>query len=208
MITLIAAIILMSLVLLLSVGVGMTVLGLHKSDPAGNGFAMAYAVIGMVVLWLLVGVMLLVTCGRRNPELVSEVGRGPLSIVNLAVFAAFVAAAPSQFAFLRVLDARRSQGALAAVIRVSAIASPLLLVFHSAWRTFAWARDLVPPGIALWGVLGLLVVLCAVPWPEVIVLTRRVAQGKRQKRAARDLIDMDVEAKPSQSLTEGRRSDT
>jgi hypothetical protein len=208
MITFIFAIILMLLALTLSAPIGATVFRLHRSDPAGNGLAMAYAVIGMVVLWILVGMMLLVTCARGNPELIGAVGKGTIAFADLAVFAAFVVAAPSQFAFLHVLDARRSRGALATIAKIGVVASPLLLVFHCAWRTFPWLREPVPEEVAIWGALGALVVVCATPWRTAMELRRKAAEGRRRKHMEREIIDVDVVGKSSERLTEGESQNT
>lgn len=202
MVTFILVVLLMALTLLLTVAVAAAVRSLHRSDPAGNGLAIAYTAVGMGALWFAVGLMTLVACLRRNAELVAAVGAGALSTADLMVFAAFVVAVPSQVAFLRLLDARRSRGVFAHVLQACVVLSPLVFVVHDAWRTFGWVRNELPTPVAAWGMLGALMAVCLIPWPGAVALARRAANGKRASRAARDLIDEEVARRPR--LGDGR----
>jgi len=129
---------------------------LTSSDAAGNGIAQAFAMLGTIGIWSLLGIALLLAGMRSLIPLWSLLVA--LVLVPLSGFAAANV--------IGVLGARVEAQWLAIVV----IAVPPLLTLYLAWATIPVLRDLIAPrtaAIIIWTGVGIIGVL---PWPQIIAL--------------------------------------
>jgi hypothetical protein len=129
---------------------------LTGSDAAGNGIADAMAFLSTLIVWSLLGLAVLLAAIRRRIPLWSFL----LAVVLMPLSAA---------AALGVTDLL-SQDVDVFWMTVIQIAVPPMLVFYLAWATVpSWHRA-ISTRIAAGFVWGSILVLSALPWPQVIGL--------------------------------------
>jgi hypothetical protein len=145
------------------------VFAFHESDAAGQGLTRAFAFLGAIVLWLLIGGLLAI-CGVRG---------GLPGFTWVVVLILYVPAVAGYFAAVSTLDQLASGQRFESLLRGVTVALPYLAILFSAWNFFPALRALLPvrtTGLAA-GLLS--IALSAVPW-LVMAPAHRVIAARQE----------------------------
>ncbi len=162
--------ILLLLASLLIFAVGGMAFDFHKSDAAGNGMTQGFAFLLGIVLWILLGVLLLMS-GARNKL------PGISILITLVLY---VGAAAGYFVALNILKELASGDRFESILRIIVMTCPWAVVFYCVWNFFPGVRTVVPTVAANCIAAVPLLVLAAVPWlvqgpTNAIMATRQKA---------------------------------
>jgi hypothetical protein len=171
---------------LLVAGVGASALAalfgsqLRASDAAGNGLAMAWFVVALLVGWaataLAAGIAVLLAPHAHHAVDV------PWRTLALGGGGLFAAAAVAQVASVPMLARAGTPAALRAVLLVLVAAVPLAVALHATWRVFAWP---LPEALAADAAAAVLAAGAVVPWlARAIVPARRASALPAVQRVA------------------------
>jgi hypothetical protein len=152
----IAIIIAAAAAFLMTAAIAAAVFNLHTSDPAGNGLAVVYTLAGLAILWSILTILQILASFRPAPEYTSLA-------LRFATIALFLFAAASQLATLIGLSGRDTHPLLVALLRITVIASPLLLIALALLRSFPSLRELTPSSAVPWSILAIVAALCLIP---------------------------------------------
>jgi hypothetical protein len=142
----------------------------HKSDAAGNAMAQGFAFLLAIVLWLLLGVLLLMS-GARNKL------PGISILITLALY---VGAGSGYFVALNILKEAPAGDHFESVLRTVLMTCPWAIIFYCLWNFFPGVRAVIPTAAANCIAAVPLLVLATVPWlaqgpTNAIVAARRQA---------------------------------
>lgn len=162
---------------------------LTSSDAAGNGIAQAYAMIGTIGIWSLLGIACLLAGIRGLVPLWSLLIA--LILVPLSGFAA---------GNVILLLAQRVEAQWLAVI---IIAVPPLLALYLAWATIPGLHAAIGPRIAAATIWSGIAILAALPWPQVIALPALQQKRLDDWQAHRDALFARFNALATDGSVEG-----
>jgi len=138
---------------------------LTGSDAAGNGIADAFAFLGTLIVWSLLGLAMILAALRRRMPLWSFL----LALVLVPLSGA------AALGVTYLLD----QDVDVFWMTIIQIAVPPMLVFYLAWATVPSLHKAISARTAAGIVWGSILVLSALPWPQVIM--EPDLQQKRQE---------------------------
>ena len=141
---------------------------LRASDAAGNGLAMAWFAIAVLIGWGATAIVVLVAPflapHARHPADV------PWRALALGVGGAFVAAGVALVPTIGLLARGEVPTACRAMLLVLVAAVPFAVALHAAWRLFAWS---LPDAVAMHAVLGMVAAGAVAPWLAKALAPRR-----------------------------------
>ncbi len=146
--------ILLFLAYLAVAGVAGTSSQFHKSDAAGQGLAQGFALVLSVFLWMVVGILLLVSSSRNAFS----------AFAGLAFMVLYIGGVAGHFTALRILQELPAKDKLEILLRLVLMASPCVLVLYCVWNFFSGLRGLVSATLVNWIAVVCLLVLEVVPW--------------------------------------------
>ena len=173
----IAAIVLSLLILVVWAALVATLSSLGDSDAAGNGLEEAFAGIEIVLVWILLAILLIVTCVW---------GATPWQGIAAAVVLLPASGIAAVVALGLLAD--RATAPFLWPIMVPGVVPPVVVAF-GFWTLLPRVRAVVPMGFAVGGVWGVTLLLCVAMWPLSVVRDRALQQA------------MDERAKWSAELT-------
>lgn len=141
-------------------------LSLHQSDNAGNGLSYSFANIGVVITWVLLGVLLFMSLSRvETPSWTSPV--------------AFVSLIASAAAAITVVSLLKDDGKFTAQFPiVTMIVAPLLMIAFAVWAAYPSVQRFIDARTISFGVWGAVLLLSIVPFPLRSVQKRRLAEQR------------------------------
>jgi hypothetical protein len=175
-----AAVVLSALIALLWIWLMPGLANLSGSDAAGNALSRAFAAIGLIILWVLLGVLILVAWAKGGMP--SPVGVVAAILVPISGFAAMAAAE---------LLAHPNVSPFLWPIIIPAGVPPLFVVLSFwalLWPARATPRRTIPAG----GILGAIIVVCA----AIVPLQQMRGTVIDQAAAAREKYDADFARLP------------
>jgi hypothetical protein len=159
--------ILLLLASLLIFAVGGMAFDFHKSDAAGNGMTQGFAFLLAILLWILLGVLLLIS-GTRNKL------PGVSVLITLLLYAG---GAAGYFVALNILKELASGDRFEFLLRIVVVACPWAVVWYCLWNFFPGVRAVVPTMVANCVAVVPVLLLAAVPWlvqgPANAIMTAR-----------------------------------
>lgn len=146
--------ILLLLASLLIFAVGGMASDFHKSDAAGNGMTQGFAFLLGIVLWLMLGVLLLISGARNKLPVVSI-------LITLILY---VGAIAGYFVALNILKEMASGDRFESLLRIVVMVCPCGVILFCLWNFFPGVRTVVPTVAANCVAALPVLVLAAVPW--------------------------------------------
>ncbi len=188
----IAAAVLIVLAGILTVGVAANVASLHSSDAAGNGMADAFAWFQAVANWGILAILLLI-CSARG---------GFPGFSGVAMLIAFLFGMVAQVFALQILTASKVHGAAATLLPAVLLMAPVLILVRAAWGIFPPFRTAVPELAGSWAPIGILILVCLIPFPFRSSYTTERTAARAVAATARQESQAQKKAQDEQRIQE------
>jgi hypothetical protein len=179
--------ILLLLASLLIFAVGGMAFDFHKSDAAGNGMTQGFAFLLGIVLWLLLGIVLLMS-GTRNKL------PGIAILIALLLYAG---GAAGYFVALNILKELASGDRFEFLLRMVVVTCPWAAVWYCLWNFFPGVRNVIPTLAANCIAMVPVLVLAAVPWlvqepSNAIMAARRQAYQDAYDKQQKLIVEINA----------------